>query len=193
MHVVILIVGVAIVTGGILLCVFESTYRAALDKKTWTIELLREQIRLAQEYDEARKVVATARSDASDRELNALALHAGPLTLLETFVYLTHKLSVGFQWDPLTERFEWEPTERPSHEDIRRNAALLVLWHKGYVGGVLPAGYGGYAAVASNEAMAVKTVLDRLPQRVKTQMHGEQQLSLGLPLAPFNSQPSTLN
>jgi hypothetical protein len=193
MGVVILIAGVAVVTGGILLCVFELAYRAALNKKSWTIALLREQIGLAQAYDEARKVVVTARSDASDRELNALALHAGPLALLETFVTLTHKLSVGFQWDPLTDRIEWEPPGRPSHEEIRRNAALLVLWHKGYVGGVLPAGYGGYAAVASNEAMTVKAVLDRLPQIVKVQVHGEQQLSLALPPAPLNSQPSTLN
>ena len=188
-----LVILVVIVTAGILLCCFEYAYRASLDKRDWTIKLLKEQIKLAQDYDEARKTAATARTDASDRELNALALLAGPLTLYETFVHLTQKVSIGFQCDPVHERIEWEPSGRPSPEEIMQNAALLVLWHQGYVGGVLPAGYGGYAAVASNEAMAVKAVLDRLPQSVKAQVHGEQQLSLALPPAPFSSQPSTLN
>ncbi|MFQ5960292.1 MAG: hypothetical protein ACE5MG_02770 [Candidatus Methylomirabilales bacterium] len=187
-----LVILVVIVTAGILLCGFEYAYRASLDKRDWTIKLLTEQIRLAQGYDEARRTAATVRTDASDRELSALALLAGPLTLFETFIHLTHKVSVGFQWDPLKERIEWEPPGRPSPEEIMRNAALLVLWHRGYVGGVLPAGYGGYAAVASNEAMAVKAVLDRLPQS-KAQIHGEQQLSLALPPALLHSQASTLN
>lgn len=90
-------------------------------------------------------------------------------------------------------QLEGKGSVRPTHEEIRRNAALLVLWDREYIGGILPAGYGGYTAVASNEAMAVKAVLDRLPQSIKAQIHGEQQLSLALPPAPLTSQPSTLN
>jgi hypothetical protein len=193
MGVLVVVVGVVVVTAGILLCVFESGYRAALDTKTRTIELLTEQIRMAKEHEEACKVAAMVRRDASDLELNAVALLAGPPMLLETFVHLTHRVSIGFPWDPLKRPIQWKAPGRQTHEEVRRNAALLVLWDREYIGGVLPAGYGDYTAVASNGAMAVKAVLDRLPQSIKAQVHGEQQLSLALPPTPLNSQLSTLS
>ncbi len=173
---------VVLVIAGILFFGFDVAYRATLDKNDWTIELLRAQIRMAKEHDEARKVAATMRRDASDLELNALALLAGPPMLLETFVRLTQRLSIGFQWDPLKKPIQWEAPGRPTDEEIGRNAALLVLWNRDYIGGVLPAGYGEYAAVASPESLAVKVVLDRLPHTLKAQAEEGQQLSLALPL-----------
>ncbi len=90
---------VVLVVGG--LSVFlESRYRAASDKKDWTIAVFREQIRMAKEHDAAREVAATARSKASDLELNGLVLRTGPPRPLEMFLYLTDHVSIAFQWDP---------------------------------------------------------------------------------------------
>lgn len=171
---IVVIVGVLVAIVGILLVLFESAYRAESDKKDWTIALLREQIRISKEYDEALEVAARVPSDVSDLELKALALLAGPPRLLETFLYLTDHVSMGFQWDPLKEPIQWKEPGRPTHEEIKRNAALLVLWDRDYIGDVLPAGYGGYSIVATNEAMAVRAACDRLPETLKAKVREEQ-------------------
>lgn len=177
---VVVFIGIVVIAG-IIFCRCEWAYRAALDEKDWTIEFLRVQIEMAKEHDEAREVAATMRSDVSGLELKALALLAGPPTLVKTFVHLTERVSIGCHLDLLKNPVQWEAPRRPTHDEIQRNAALIVLWDRGYIGGVLPAGYGSYAAVASNEAMAVKAVVDRLPRTFKTQLQVEQQLSLALP------------
>lgn len=112
---------------GALSVFLESRYRAASDKKDWTIAVLREQIRMAKEHDAARKVAATEWSKASDLELNALALRAGPPRLLEMFLFLTDHVSIAFQWDPSRELPQWKERRRPTPEEIQRNAAILVL------------------------------------------------------------------
>ncbi len=42
-----LVILLVIVTAGILLCGFEYAYGASLNKRDWTIKLLKEQIKLA--------------------------------------------------------------------------------------------------------------------------------------------------
>ncbi len=189
MNLFLLSLGLLVVIGGILLIVFESAYRGALQKKEWTIALLREQIRMTKEHDEAREVAARIGNDPADLELNALALLAGPPGLFETFLHLTDHVSIGFQWDPLKEPIHWEGSGRPTHEEIKRNAALLVLRDGDYTGDVLPAGFGGYAVVASNKAMAVRAVCNRIPETLKAKVREEQPRSQMLTL-PFPDPPA---
>ena len=173
----VVIVGLLVVIVGAFLVFFESAYRTVSDKKDWTIALLREQIRIAKAHDEARKAAVLVRSDASDLELKALALATGPPRLLETFLYLTDHVSIGFQWDPSTEPIQWKASVRPTPEEIRRNAAILVLWDRYYISSVFPGGFGGYSILASNEAMAVRAIYNRLPEPLKAKVSGEQHRS----------------
>jgi len=158
--------GLVVVIAG-LVVFFESRYRAASDSKDWTIAVLREQIQMAKEYDDARKVAATAWSKASDLELNALAMRAGPLRLREMFLFLTDHVSIAFPWDPSMEPPQWKESRRPTPEEIQRNAAVLVLWDQEYISGVLPAGYDAYSLIASNGAMAIRTLYNRLLESLK--------------------------
>ena len=159
--------GVLVVILGVLLVFFDSRYRTESDKKDWTIALLREQTKMAKEYDEARKGAARKRSNASDLELKALALLTGPPRLLEMFLYLTDHVSIAFEWDPSKEPPQWKAPGRPTHEEIRRNAAILVLWDREYISGVFPAGYDDYSMVASNGAMTIRAAYNRLPEPLK--------------------------
>jgi hypothetical protein len=171
---VVVFVGALVVVVGLIAVFFESRYRAESDKKNWLIAVLREQIRMAKEYDETRKVATTAWSNASDLELNALTMLGGPPPLREMFLYLTDHVSIAFEWDPSTEPPQWKEPRRPTLADIRRNAAILVLWDRDYISGVLPAGDDGYSMVASNGAMAIRALYNRLPQSLKTEIPEEQ-------------------
>jgi hypothetical protein len=164
----VVILGSLVVLVGGLVVFFESRYRAASDKKDWIIAVLRAQIQMANEYDDARKVAATAWSKASDLELNALALRAGPPRLREMFLYLTDHVSIAFPWDPSMEPPQWKESRRPTLEEIQRNAAVLVLWDREYISGILPAGYDGYSMIASNGAMAIRAVYNRLLESLRT-------------------------
>lgn len=174
---VIVIMGVLVVILGTLVVYFESKYRATLDKKEWTIAVLTEHLRMGKEYDDACTVAAGLRSSVPDLELKALALMAGPRKLLETFLYLTDHVSIAFPWDPSSEPPQWKEPARPTPDEIQRYAAILVLWDREYISGVLPAGYEGYSVVASNVAMAVRAVYNRLPEPLKAEVSQEQHRS----------------
>ncbi len=81
---VVVIGGGLFVTLGIILVLFRSAYRRVLKRKDRTIGVLREQIRIAKELDEAHEVAARIQHDASAIELRALALAAGRPSLLES-------------------------------------------------------------------------------------------------------------
>lgn len=168
------IVGVLIVVVGVLLGICESKYRPSLEKKDRAIRVLSEQLKIAKEHEEARKLAAKVSSDASDAELKALALVAGRPILLETFLYLTNNVSIGFEWNPLKDPPQWDTEERPTHKEIERIAAVRVLRDRDYVSGAMDSGFGGYAIVASNEAMAVKSAHDRLPNPLKEKVREPQ-------------------
>jgi hypothetical protein len=170
----ILALGFSLVLVAIVLSLFESRYRAIMEKKDRTSALLTEQIRMATEHDEAVKVAASVHGDAPEPQRQALALCAGSPRLLETFLRLTDRLGMGVQGDPLEEPIQWEGRGRPSYEDIETIAAVRVLQDIEYVGGVFPAGYGEYVIVATNEAMAVRAALDRLPESLKAKVRQEQ-------------------
>ncbi|MFQ5931462.1 MAG: hypothetical protein ACE5MM_03545 [Nitrospiraceae bacterium] len=167
--------GVSLVVLAILLGVFESRSRSATEeKKGWTIALLREQAHTATGHIEARKVAAKVQGSTSDLEREALALLVGPRELLETFLHLTDHVNIRLQGDPLEDPVQWKGWGRPSDEQIEEIAVIRVLRDREYVSGVLPAGYGDYAVVASNEALALRTAFDRLPATLKNKVRKEQ-------------------
>jgi hypothetical protein len=172
---IVITIGVLVVILGVLLIFFDSSVRTESDKKDWTIVLLREQTQMAKAFDEARKGAARMRSTASDSEIKALAFLAGPPQLLEMFIYLTDHVSIAFDWDPSREPPQWKAPGRPTPEDIKRNAAILVLWDREYISGVFPAGYDDYSMVASNGAMTVRATYDRLLEPPKAKSVDSQQ------------------
>lgn len=168
-------VGVSVIILAILLGVCESRYRAAAEeRKGSTITLLGKQKNMATDHIEARKVAAKVQGGTSDLEREALALLVGPQRLLQTFLRLTDYANLRFQGDPLEEPIQWKIWGRPSDEQIGEIAVIRVLRDREYVSGVLPAGYGDYAVVASNEAMALRTAYDRLPETLKEKARREQ-------------------
>ncbi len=167
--------GISLVVLAILLGVCESRHRATTEaKKGSTITLLGKQKKAATEHDQARRVVARVQGGTSGLEREALALLVGPQRFLETFLRLTDHVNLRFQGDPLEEPIQWKRWGRPSDEQIEEIATVRVLWDREYVSGVLPAGYGDYTVVASNEAMALRTAFDRLPATLKEKARREQ-------------------
>ncbi len=175
--------GISLVVLAILLGVCESRHRATTkEKKGSTITLLGKQKKAATEHDQARRVVARVQGGTSGLEREALALLVGPQRLLETFLRLTDHVNLRFQGDPLEEPIQWKRWGRPSDEQIEGIATVRVLWDREYVSGVLPAGYGDYTVVASNEAMALRTAFDRLPATLKDKVRKEQPGESSAPL-----------
>lgn len=158
----------------IILRVFESRHHASMEKKGWTIALLKEQIKMATEYDRAREVAESVHSEASDFELKALAFLVARPRLLETFLSLSEHVQIWFPKDPLEEPIQWERRRPPNHEEIEEIAAARVLRDRDYITGVLVAAFEGYSVFASNEAMAVRAAFDRLPETVKADVRKEQ-------------------
>ncbi len=174
---VVVIVGVLLVIGGVLVTYFGSASRKVSEKKDWSTALRREEIRIAKELDEARSKAARVGRNASALEREALAFFAGPPDLLETFLYLTDHVSIGFEWDPLEDPIQWKPGDRLTRKEVTLVATLRVLRDKDYIGGVLPAGEGGYSIFASNEAIAVRSVWNRLPETLKAKVREEHHRS----------------
>jgi len=172
--VVILIIVISLVLGVIVLAVRESRHRASAERKDWTIAVLREHIKMVKEDGEAREVAKRDQGDASDLELEALALLVARRELLETFLRLTDRVSISCPLDPLRDPPEWEGEVRPNEEEIEKTAAVRFLHRKRYVSGVFPAGFGSYSIVGTNEARAVRAALDGLPETVKVSIRKER-------------------
>jgi hypothetical protein len=171
---VIVILVISLILGVIVLSVRESRLRASAEIKDWIAAVLREHIKMAKEYEEAREVAKRDQGGASDLELEAVALLMGRRRLLETFIRLTDRVVTSCPLDPLRDPPVWEGGVRPSEEEMEKTAALRFLYRKGYVSGVFPAGFGGYSIMGTNEARAVRAALDRLPETVKVSIRKER-------------------
>lgn len=174
LYVAIFTLALSLVIAWVLMRIFESRYRTLYAKKDETIRLFREQLKLASEHNKARMRATQVKPSASNLELEVLALLSGPPMLFNTFRRLTDQLTLTFEWDPSKEPFQWEGRENATRGEIGRIAAIRVLRDEGYTGNPLPT-VGGFAFIASNYAITMRTAYNSLPEALKAKARQRQQ------------------
>jgi hypothetical protein len=119
----------------------------------------------------------TGRYDEKRLRDEALMLRSDEPEVVALFVELTDRGELQMPTDARADTLKYDTSRPPGGKDIERDAALRLLIEDGYVDHIERRGKSDYRVFASAKAMAVRSILNSLPESNRDSSSGFRPVS----------------